>query len=257
MEAFQLQKIVTVFLTPLGCALLLMALGLWLRRRKLIAASLIWLWLWSLPWTAMQLAHVVEADYQPMATEQLPTADVILVLGGGLGVNAPGWQLEPNLTDAGDRVLLAAQLYTLGHAPLVFYSGGGTDAWGNSEGKAGVALLQRLGLPAAALRYEGWSRTTRENVSYSLPQLKALGAHRVLLVTSSWHMARSLGNFRAGAKAAGLDIEFIPAACDPTKLSEYLNPVLRWLPSTLALDANRKLFKELLGLAHAKLTATP
>lgn len=251
MEVFQLQKLVTVLLTPLGFALALSVAGLLMHRRWLIAAAMAWLWLWSMPWTATQLVRMVESGYAPVATASLPSADVILVLGGALDPAAPGWQPEPNLASSGDRVLLAAKLYRLGHAPVIFYSGGGTDAWGGSEGKGGVALLQELGVPAAALGYEGASRTTRENAQYSLPALKTLGAKRVLLVTSSSHMRRSLANFRDAATAAGLDIEFIPASCDPIKLVEQLNPVLRWLPSTEALDANRKMFKELLGLAHA------
>ena len=66
-------------------------------------------------------------------------------------------------------------------------------------------------------------------------------------------VARSLRNFREGAAAKGLAIEFIQAPCDPIKLVDYQNPVLRWLPSTTALDVNRRMFKELLGMAHARL----
>lgn len=255
MEIYQLQKIATVFLTPLGFSLLLTALGLLLRRRGLIVVALVWLWVWSLPWTAIQLARLVEGPYAPVAAGQLPVADVALLLGGGIDTDTSGAAQEASLNGAADRVLLAAQLYSLGRAPLVFYSGGGTDASGNSEAKEGVVLLQRLGVAASAIRFEGLSRTTRENMSYSLPQLQALGAQRVLLVTSSWHMARSLINFRDGSRAAGLDIEFIPAACDPIQLAEYGNPVLRWLPSETALEINRRLFKELLGVTHARLTA--
>ncbi|MES2683346.1 MAG: YdcF family protein [Pseudomonadota bacterium] len=255
MEIFQLQKIITIFLSPLGLALLLMLLGLLIRQRALLLLAVCWLWLWSLPWTATQLVALIEAGHAPIEAEQLPRADAILLLGGALDHDAPGWQPEPNLTEAGDRVLYAAKLYSLGLAPKVIYSGGGTDAWGNSEAKAGSRLLLRLNVPASAQAWEGQSRTTRENVIYSLPILEQLKAQRVLLVTSSSHMARSLRNFREGAATKGLEIEFIQAPCDPIKLTEYQNPVLRWLPSTIALDVNRRMFKEILGSAHAALTS--
>lgn len=255
MEVFQLQKILTVFLTPLGLALLLMLLGLLLKRRALLWLAFVWLWAWSLPWTATQLVRWVEAGYAPIEAAELPKADAILLLGGALDPEAPGWQPEPNLGEAGDRVLYAAKLYGMGLAPKVIYSGGGTDRWGNSEAKSGSRLLERLNVPAAAQEWEGSSRTTRENVIYSLPMLERMKARRVLLVTSSWHMARSLRNFRDGAAAQGLEIEFIAAACDPIHLVEYQNPLLRWLPSATALDTSRRLFKELLGSAHAEVTA--
>ena len=254
MEVFQLQKLLTVFLTPLGFALLLMLLGLLLKRRTPLLAAFVWLWIWSLPWTATHLVRWVEAGYAPIEVAELPKADVILLLGGALDPEAPGWQPEPNLREAGDRVLYAAKLYGLGLAPKVIYSGGGTDRWGNSEAKSGSRLLERLNVPAAAQEWEGMSRTTRENVLYSLPILEHIKAKRVLLVTSSWHMARSLRNFRDGAAAQGLEIEFIAASCDPIHLVEYQNPLLRWLPSATALDVSRRLFKELLGMAHARLS---
>lgn len=243
----------TALATPLGSACLLIALGLLLARRWLVLLALIWLWLWSTPWAAGQLAASLERQ-QPLRTaEQTAPADVILLLGGALGPTIPGWRAQTNLTAAGDRLVFARDLYAAGKAPRILYSGGSFSGQRPVEAEDGALLLQRWGVPAAALVVEARSRTTRENALYSLPLLRELGARRVLLLSSGWHLPRALLNFRAAAQREGLDIEFIPAACDPVEISEGSFPGMAWLPNSEALNVSRMLFKEYLGLLHARL----
>lgn len=252
MEAFELQKLVTTFASPLGFSLLLALLGLALARRWMVLLALLWLWGWSTPWAAHRLAAVVEAPVPLVAAEQLPTADVIVVLGGALSPPVPGWNPELNLTSAGDRVLLAARLYHLGKAPRILFTGGPINYFGDSEAQTAAELLQRLGVPAAAISIERESRTTRENSSLSLPLLQGLGARRVLLVSSAAHLPRSLRNFRDAARATGAVIEFLPAPCDPVEIFDNQHALKRWLPNTEALAASQMLFRQLLGLLWAE-----
>lgn len=251
MEIFELQKLITAFATPLGFAILLALLGVALSRRWIVLVAMAWLWLWSMPWAAQRLAAVIESRTPLVAASSLPTADVIVVLGGGLSPAVPNFNPEINLGSGADRVLLAAKLYGLGKAPRVLFTGGPVDYFGNSEATSAAGLLETLGVPRAAQTLEPNSRTTRENVAFSLPLLQAMGAHRVLLVSSAAHLPRSLINFRQAAKAQGLAIEFIAAPCDPVEIFDNMHPVKRWLPNTEALNVSRMVFKELLGLAHA------
>jgi uncharacterized SAM-binding protein YcdF (DUF218 family) len=110
-----------------------------------------------------------------------------------------------------------------------------------------------MGVPAEAILLERESRTTRENASFTLPMLREMGARRVLFVTSAWHQRRALRTFKDAAAAEGLAIEWLPVPTDPVTLIEDVDPVLRWLPNSTALDTNQDLGKELLGLAWARL----
>lgn len=252
MELFELQKLLMVALLPLGSALLLALIGALLRRRWPVLLAVAWLWLWSTPWAAMQLASYVQAGTPLQALPALPQADVILVLGGALNPGSLAEGTEPNLTDAGDRIVVAAELYRLHKAPRILFSGGPTD-WGNSEAQAAATLLTRLGVAAADISVETQSRTTRENAQFSLPRLAKTGARRVLVVTSQWHMARAIATFRQTAATQGLDISFIAAPCDPVEIVDDQNKLRRWLPNAQALEASHRLLKELLGLTYARL----
>lgn len=251
-EFFELQKIVTAFVGPLGFAMLLMLLGVALSRRWIVLLAVAWLWLWATPWAAHRLADVVQAPVTLRPAVDLPTADVIVVLGGALSPSIPRWNPEINLTSAGDRVLLAARLYQLGKAPRILFTGGPVNYFGDSEASASVELFERLGVPREAVLTEVNSRTTRENASFSLPLLQKLSAQRVLLVSSAAHLPRSLRNFEDAARALGVSIEFIPAPCDPVEIFDNVSPVKRWLPSTEALNINQILFRQLLGLLWAR-----
>ena len=251
MQSFHVFKLITAFATPLGLGLLLVLLGLLLKRRWIVLVAVCWLWLWSTPWAAVRLAHVLEDRYPLHAAAELPNADVIVLLGGGVYPSHQGWHPEPNLTGSADRLVLAAKLLKLGKAPRILYSGGSYYPGSRGEAVDGAELLRGWGVPAEAIGTEERSRTTRDNADFSLPMLKQMGAHRVLLVTSVWHMRRSMQNFQDSARSAGVEIEFLPAACDPIEISEAPLAAMSILPNTEALNANRALFKELLGLAYA------
>ncbi|MFZ3212874.1 MAG: YdcF family protein [Terriglobales bacterium] len=122
-----------------------------------------------------------------------PPGEVLIVLGGSRpssdGVIA--W-------DSYVRSLYAVRAYRERAFPLVVLSGG--------TGLPPVAasmrdFVQSQGVPAAVLRVEERSRSTRENAQYVAEMLKAAPGRKVLL-TSDYHMYRALRAFRK----AGLDV---------------------------------------------------
>ena len=100
------------------------------------------------------------------------TADVIVVLGGGLH----------------ERPERAAELFQQQAAPRIIISGAGDDGINR-------AILLKLGVPAGAIEMEGNSTTTRENAEFTLKLLRAENVHRVILVTSWYHARRALKTF--------------------------------------------------------------
>jgi len=98
-------------------------------------------------------------------------ADVLVVLGG-----------------TPDRAIHAAELFKQGEAPRVLVSGSGDSA-------SNRKLLERNGVTNTAIILEVKSRTTRENAEFSIPMLRQLGAHRVIIVTTWYHSRRALASF--------------------------------------------------------------
>jgi len=99
------------------------------------------------------------------------TADAMVVLGG-----------------TPDRAVRSAELFKQGEAPKILVSGNGNDL-------SNKKLLERNGVTNAAIILEDKSRTTRENAEFSIPLLRQMGAHHVIIVTSWYHSRRALACF--------------------------------------------------------------
>lgn len=241
-----ISKILTQLIYPLPLCLLLLPLGLLLRRRwprlgmTMCLFGLGWLLLWSLPVPSSALARTLEQTWPQQTETQLPQVDAIVVLGGGVRSNTWG----VNLQSAADRVWFGARLYRAGRAPLVILSGGRLEELGfnMAEAPAMATFLHDLGVPESAMLLESESRTTRENAVYSEKLLRARGINRVLLVTSALHMPRALATFR------NLGIDAIPAPTDFEAEPPSGNWLLCWLPDTSSLDRSSRAMKEYLGM---------
>jgi len=127
-----------------------------------------------------------------------PQGDVLIVLGGAQGSSDGiiGW-------DSYVRSVYAVRAYRERAFPLIILSGAGSPGTVASSMRD---FLQSQGVPAAVLRVEERSRSTRENAQYVSELLKATPGRKVLL-TSDYHMYRALRTFRK----AGLDVAPRPA----------------------------------------------
>jgi uncharacterized SAM-binding protein YcdF (DUF218 family) len=245
-----LEKVLTQLAMPLGTAALCALLGiaaLALRREAiavvLLAAGIGWVWFWSIPGVSHWLRSSLENRYPPVAVAELPSADAIVVLGGGMGVAAPP-RRTPDLGAAADRVWHAARLYQAGKAPTILLSGGALP-WLHARGLETDAMsefLRDLGVPRDRLILEQRGNTTRGNALETKRLIDAAGMARILLVTSALHMARADASFRA------VGIEAIPAATDHEILIASAPTWLDWLPDAGALDGSSRAVKEYLGL---------
>ncbi len=242
-----LNRIVGFFLNPLMTGMVLVAAGVlfqMLRRRRasltLGVCSFFWFWIWSTHALYIVLGYGLEKSYPPQTAESMPVADAIVILGGGMGVNTNLPYAE--MWSGADRVWHAARLYRAGKAPVVIPSGG-------SEEISTVPLLMDLGVPRLAIRVESDARNTEENALLveklvkNLPDMGTNRSCRVLLVTSAWHMRRSVLNF----SRTGLDV--IPAATDHEAMTVGRNKIslMDWFPSLDRFSRNSTMFKEWLG----------
>lgn len=252
---FILNKIVFMFLNPVAIVLLLLFAALLVllfcgrtvSTRARVAAILFsciafaLLCFLSMPASIILIGYPLEKEFPPAPAEEAPSADAIVVLGGGICAS-PEPMPYCELMSGADRVVHAARLFKAGKAPIVIPSG-------CDESKASVPLLVELGVPKDAIFTEDDSRNTEENAKFVQNLLRERcgeGAKpKVLLVTSAWHMRRSLLMFQRYAP----EIEAIPCATDHecTLAAKRELSIFEKAPSAAALNVSSFIIKEYIG----------
>ena len=250
-----LSKVMPTLIYPVGLACLLIILALFLGRRAglrqvALILALLALCLGGNRWVAMGLARSLEWRYLP--TTPIPTAQAIVVLGGGTeSPDSPRPMTEVN--GAGDRVLYAAWLYQQGKAPVILASGGSVN-WElrqTTSAQNMQAILQMIGVPAEAIWTQPESRNTYEDALYSAQLLKGKSIRRILLVTSAYHMPRSVRLFQAqGLEVVPAPTDFQVTDADWRELTsaDLRLQVLAFLPSADSLGMTTRMLKEYLGM---------
>jgi uncharacterized SAM-binding protein YcdF (DUF218 family) len=249
-----LSKLLPLFLYPLGlaCVLLVVALVMsWRRSRWVplpVVLALIVLLLGSNSWVANSLVRSLEWQHIPVG--KLPTADAIVLLGGATKSAFPP-RPGVDLSEEGDRVLYAAQLYREGKAPVVIASGGRID-WrggGLAESSDMADILVNLGVPNSAILQDSKSLNTYQNAVNVRQIMQERRIRRVLLVTSAMHMPRSLRIFQRQG------IEAIPAPTDFLITQQEINEpssspqatLLNLVPDADRLQNTTRALKEYIG----------
>ncbi len=210
--SYYINKFVALLLSPIGSSLLLLAISFAVllrnclaaepsRRRRisaliLMASAFGWLWFWSTNCTVRLVAQPLD-DCESVDIADLPQADAVVVLGGGMGFNADAD--SPDMFAAADRVWHGARIFKAGKAKKVVLTG--YDCHVSS-----VPLLSDFGVPPSAIMALDEPRNTEEEARRVKEEFGDDAT--IVLVTSAWHMRRSLLLFRR----VGLDV--IPSATD-------------------------------------------
>jgi uncharacterized SAM-binding protein YcdF (DUF218 family) len=135
--------------------------------------------------------------------------DGIVVLGGPID---PGLSLAHNTAvfhGSVDRVIATAALALRYPKARIVYSGGNDNLVFDDTAKEtdyALSVFEGLGISRERLLMEGRSRNTQENAEFSKALAAPKNGERWLLVTSAYHMPRSVGAFRK----AGFAIEPYP-----------------------------------------------
>jgi uncharacterized SAM-binding protein YcdF (DUF218 family) len=201
---FVLSKIFWFFAQPLNLAIFLLLAGLLAAlfgRRKLAATgtALGVLVLVLSAWTslgALILNPLEERFKRPASPPE--HVDGIVVLGGGLeaGVNLVRGGYE--MSSGGDRYVEALRLAEQFPTAKILITGGKGTLFQEGEGDADTALrfFSAFGIPRDRLIIEDQSRNTAENAEFSKRLVNRKPGETWLLVTSGFHMPRSVGLFR-------------------------------------------------------------
>lgn len=242
---FVLSKLLDIVIDPLWWGGLPVVVGVVLlargRRRRLalglVFAGFSGLTVAALPSASNRLWAFLESGVVSTMQPGV-TYDAVVLLGGAVSphgslVDAPAWN------DNVDRLLEVQRLMTTGRALRAIVSGGKLGGDLRTEAEYLADELVRLGVPREQLLIELNANNTRENATLSKPLLEGLGARRVVLVTSAFHMPRAVGCFRA----AGIEADVLPVDYrlrDPALESH-------WLPRSEYLSQTTRALRELLG----------
>lgn len=243
----QLADPLSVTVVLLLAAVVLLARG---RRRAAgtgLVLALAWTWLLATPLVASSLARSLEDRFPPVAPDELPDADAIVVLGGGVFPAAPP-RNGPDLNHAADRVLFGARLYRAEKAPLIIVTGERpfADA-GPTAAEAQADILQDLGVPAEAIVAPGRSRRTATDATVVRSVMTERGLGDALLVTSALHMPRALATFQEAGVAV------FPAPTDHVVTDVRPDDEVPWLPDAEAMQLSSRVLHEYIGRAFYQL----
>jgi uncharacterized SAM-binding protein YcdF (DUF218 family) len=124
--------------------------------------------------------------------------DGIVVLGGPIDADISVAHDTPVIRSAPDRIIATAALARRYPNARIVFSGGSANLIANDAKEADFAgeIFESLGVDKSRLTMERRSRNTYENGEFSRTIAAPKPGERWLLVTSAFHMPRSIGVFR-------------------------------------------------------------
>jgi uncharacterized SAM-binding protein YcdF (DUF218 family) len=129
--------------------------------------------------------------------------DGIVVLGGAISPELSAARGNIALNESAERMTVVADLARrYPAARIVFTGGSGRLLGGAAEADFVMPLFESFGIPRERVTLEGRSRNTAENARFSKDLAQPKPGERWLLVTSAYHMPRSVGVFRREGFAA-------------------------------------------------------
>jgi len=175
--------------------------------RKLLVASSVLLAICGFSPLGYALLYPLESRFPPWDPAR-GAPDGIIVLGGPIAADRSVVHNTPVTGSGTDRFIAAAALAHRYPDARVVFTGGSANLMSNDAKEADFAaeIFASLGLPKARLIMERQSRNTYENAVFTKALVGPKPGERWLLVTSAYHMPRSVGLFRK----AGFPVEPYP-----------------------------------------------
>jgi len=207
-------KVVSQLLLPPGGVILLAMVGVmfWKRRwgRGCVLMSLVMFWGLSIEPIRDALTKPLEFAYPVLSLNDSKLGNrAIVLLGGGVYANAPEYHGSDELKSyAMMRTLYAA--YVAKRTGLNVYATGGEGLLqeDTAEGDVMRRWLVDLGVPENKVFTESHADNTWQNAIYMKKLLSDKGVENIILVTSAWHMPRSVWCF----ESQGFNVVAAPTA---------------------------------------------
>jgi uncharacterized SAM-binding protein YcdF (DUF218 family) len=198
----------TNFLIGLGIIGVLLCATRWARLgRRLAISAIVLLAIFGFSPLGSLLLYPLESRFPPW-NAALGAPDGIIVLGGPIDADLSVEHDVPVVRSAADRIIAGAALARQYPNARFVFTGGSANLISNDAREADYAsaIFESLGIAKSRLIMERRSRNTYENAQFTTDMVKPKPGERWLLVTSAYHMPRSIGLFRK----AGFAVEAYP-----------------------------------------------
>lgn len=241
-------KLLPIFVLPLGWVMVLLAIALWRRRRWPVIAALAVLYVTSMPVVGGGLLRWLESGYRSQSVAEVEPADAIVPLGGILGPLSPPDRVV-NVGEASERLEAGLALWQAKKAPWLVFTCGRAP-WSNlpeTEGVQVARLAVGRGVPADQIQVTREVGNTADEARAVRDLMAERGWKRIILVTSAWHMRRAARQFRK----AGVDFVAFPVDYQVTPLQPLT--LLDFLPRADGLRLTEWTLRELYGIAFYSL----
>lgn len=238
------------FILPPGIFIVVFVIGvvfLWKQNRKVaraLAGTVCIFYLLTTSLVADALLGSLESRYAP---PEVVAGDVIIMLGGGATSDTPDFNGLGNLSgSAANRLLTVARIQKQLQVPVIL-SGGQVYADSGREAVIARRMLLELGSREDQVIIEDRSLNTKQNAQFVHKILTEKQYTQPILVTSAFHMERSVLNFSKE------NVAVVPFPSDymvNRNNAFYFNKLA---PSAGALENSGIFFREWLGIFAAKL----
>jgi uncharacterized SAM-binding protein YcdF (DUF218 family) len=212
---FALSKTLGVMLLPVNFLIELGLLGAlllmtgWVKfGRALLVVSALLLALCGFAPLGNLLMYPLEQRFPPWDASRGAPAGIV-VLGGGIDPDPSAAHGEAAFSSSAGRLISAAELAHRYPNARILYSGGSANFLSDTSAKEAdyaAKVFEGLGVAKERLIIERESRNTFENAEFSRKLADPKPGERWLLLTSAFHMPRSVGIFRK----AGFAVEPCP-----------------------------------------------
>lgn len=250
---FFLSKVLDVLLTPLAWGLILIVLAVpwrrprrratWKRRRLLGGLGLFVLWLFSTDFVSNALFHHLEHEATPTFRAD-KVYDAVVLLGGVGDERIESDTGQISLNDNVERLVATHRLLADGRARYAILSGAASSVAFAEHSEARILARQLVlwGISPSRLILEERARNTHENALYSREIAIDRGFANVVIVTSAFHMPRSIECFTA------VDFPVDSFITDYRAHDVALNRAAELLPRVSSLLVSSEYFREVFGL---------
>ncbi|MGB0524612.1 MAG: YdcF family protein [Flammeovirgaceae bacterium] len=251
---YVLSKTIYVLGMPMTWVLLLIGYSLFAKGRKkniIIGITFLFLYLSSTPQIVNRLMLAWELPGTPYQAITQPY-DVGIILSGPVKHNKAPYD-RVHIDKGSGRFLHAAELYHKGLVKTLLVTGGHQQIKKKMINEAVLIkkVLLQAGVPDSVIILEKQAKNTHENAKLSAELLRAqFPNQRYLVITSAFHMRRSLACFRSKKVQLAVDgfsTDFYTT--DPDKVSSFMS----YLPNARAFDTFNVLAKEVMGYVVYKL----
>ena len=244
-----LNKLLPIFVLPLGLALILLAYALASKKRWPIVVAITMLYVASVPVTGSWLVHWLETRYAMLAPSDLNESDAVVVLSGFVGPPVAAGYV-PNLLDASERLEAGITIWQQNKAKLLVFTGGQLPWIKQSEveGEQAKRIAVARGIPEDRIVVTQKVGNTADESQAIAQLVRERKWNGIILVTTGWHMPRAARLFRKAG------VNFVPFPVDYRVDPNVPLTLLDFLPCASALSETECVFHELYGLAFYAVT---